>query len=187
MNEIVFKRPRGRPPKNPMVKQMEQTDALRPPVRDEDPRAAAARRAAELRAHGSAIEETTDKFYIPREIIPDGWEYNWKRHTVYGQEDPSYQIQLAREGWTAVPRSRHPDMMPYGSNSEIIFRDGQILMECPMEICEERRLQELRAARNQVRAKEAQLAGTPENTFTRDDPRVAPKIKKGYSPLAIPE
>ena len=44
-----------------------------------------------------------------------------------------------------------------------------------------------RRARDQVRAKEAQLAGTPEGTLTRDDPRVAPKIKKGYEPIPVEE
>ncbi len=185
-DQPIIKRPRGRPPKNPMVNKMEDTNDIRPPMRDEDPRAAAARRAAELRSH-AVIEDVTDKYYIDASIIPEGWHYEWKRHTVYGQEDPSYQIQLAREGWTPVPTSRHPEKMPMGSTSAVILLDGQILMECPLEIVEERRLHANRAARNQVRAKEAQLAGTPDGTLTRDDPRVAPKIKKAYSPVEIPE
>lgn len=166
---------------------MEETNDIRPPLRDEDPRAAAARRAAELRAHSEQLDDITDKYYIDPSIIPDGWAYNWKRHTIYGQEDPSYQIQLAKEGWTPVPRARHPEKMPHGSTSEVILLDGQILMECPLEIVEERRMLSQRAARNQVRAKEAQIAGTPEGTLSRDDPRVAPKIKKAYSPVEIPE
>lgn len=185
-DQPIIKRPRGRPPKYPKVDPMED-NSLRPPLRDEDPRAAAARRAAELRQHLGGLDEGTDEFYVDPSIIPDGWTYEWKRHTVYGQEDPTYQVYLARAGWTAVPASRHPEMMPMGSRDAVITRKGNVLMECPTEIVEERRRYDLRAARDQVRHKEAQIAGAPEGTLTRDDPRVAPKIKKSFSPAEIPE
>jgi len=35
--------------------------------------------------------------------------------------------------------------------------------------------------------KEQQLSATPEGTLSRDDPRVAPKIKKAYEAMPIPE
>jgi hypothetical protein len=162
----------------------------RPVVREDDPRARAAARAAELRGHLGDIDEGTDEFYVDPNMIPDGWTYEWKRHTVYGQEDPAYQVALARAGWTPVPADRcprHRAMMPMGSDSMIITRKGNILMECPTEIVDERRMADRRAARDQVRHKEAQIAGTPDGTLTRNDPRVAPKIKKGYSPVEIPE
>jgi hypothetical protein len=62
-----------------------------------------------------------------------------------------------------------------------------MLMERPSEITEEMRAIELRRARQQVRVKEQQLSATPDGTMSRDDPRVAPKIKKGYSPVDIPD
>ena len=77
-------------------------------------------------------------------------------------------------------------MMPKGWSSNIIERKGMVLMERPTEISEEIRSIELRRARQQVRVKEAQLAGTPEGTLSRDDPRVAPKIKKSFD-MPIPE
>jgi len=159
----------------------------RPPLRDDDPKERAKKRAAELRAHLGDLDEGTDDFYVDPESIPDGWTYEWKRHTVYGQEDPAYQVQLAREGWAPVPSSRHPAMMPAGSTDEVISRKGCILMECPTEIVMERRSLELRKARDQVRHKEAQLAGTPEGTMTRDHALVKPNIKKGYEPIPVPE
>ena len=178
-----FKRRPGRPPKNPVNNTMEET-ALRPSLREESTRDAAKRRAAELRAHSSEVTDaSSDKFYIPPEAIPDGWHYEFKMHTVYGQENPTYQIQLAREGWTAVPASRHPEMMPLGSTEQTILRDGLILMECPSEIVEERRASELRKARMQVRVKEQQLSGAPDGHFERNKPQ----IKKAYSPVEIPE
>lgn len=159
----------------------------RPALREEDPRARARKRAEELRSHIGELDEGTDEFYIEPESIPDGWTYEWKRHTVYGQEDPSYQVQLAREGWTAVPASRHPSMMPAGATEAVIMRKGCILMECPTEIILERKAIELKRARYQVTQKEAQLAGTPDGTMTRDHAKVRPNIKKGYEPIPVPE
>lgn len=161
--------------------------SLRPPMRTEDSREAAARRAAELRGHLGDVVDAQDDFYIPLDEIPDGWTYEWKRHSTYGQEDPSYQIQLLREGWEPVPVSRHPHMMPNDTSSNTILRKGMILMQCPTEIIDERRAAELRKARMQVRYKEQQIAGTPEGTMTRDDARVRPQIKKSYEAMPIPE
>lgn len=165
----------------------EDEDGLRPAMREEDPRARAAKRAAELRGHLGEVVDGTDEFYIDPSIIPEGWEYNWKRHTTYGMEDPAYQVALARAGWTAVPTFRHPEMMPHDTNAPYITRKGNILMECPKEIVEERRSAEVRKARMQVRAKEQQIAGTPDGTLSRDDARVRPQIKKSYEAMPIPE
>lgn len=160
---------------------------VKPPVREEDPKERARKRAAELRSHLGDLDEGTDDFYVNPSDIPEGWTYEWKRHTVYGAEDPAYQVQLARSGWSAVPASRHPSMMPHNTTESVILRKGLILMECPTEIVDERKRIDAKLARDQVRHKESQIAGTPEGTLTRDDPRVAPKIKKGYEPIPIPD
>lgn len=169
------------------VNEDQNVDVLRPAMREDDSRERARKRAEELRGHGGTVEETTDVFYVDPNSIPDGWTYEWKRHTVYGVEDPAYQIKLARDGWSPVPASRHPEMMPLGSAQETILRDGLILMECPAEIVSDRRRDELIKARQQVRYKEQQLAGTPEGTMTRDHARVKPSIKKSYEAMPIPE
>lgn len=160
---------------------------LRPSMRDDDPRARAAKRAAELRQHLGELDDGTDDFYVDPDSIPDGWTYEWKRHSTYGQEDPAYQVQLARDGWTPVPASRHPEMMPYNTTEQTILRKGLMLMECPTEIVQERKAIELRKARDQVRHKEAQIAGTPDGTMTRDHARVKPSIKKSFEAMPIPE
>lgn len=160
---------------------------LRPSMRDDDPRARAAKRAAELRQHLGELDDGTDDFYVDPDSIPDGWTYEWKRHSTYGQEDPAYQVQLARDGWTPVPASRHPEMMPYNTTEQTILRKGLMLMECPTEIVQERKMIELRKARDQVRHKEAQIAGTPDGTMTRDHARVKPSIKKSFEAMPIPE
>lgn len=161
--------------------------SMRPPLREDDPRTRAAKRAAELRGHLGEIDEGTDKFYVDPDSIPDGWTYEWKRHSTHGKEDPAYHVQLLRAGWSAVPADRHPEMMPDRGSYNTILREGMILMECPTEIVEDRRRIDLKNARDQVRYKESQIAGTPDGTMTRDHAKVRPSIKKGYEPMPIPE
>lgn len=160
----------------------------RAPMRDEESVARASARAAELREHLGDMDDGTDEFYVDPDIVPDGWGYEWKRHDVFGKEDPAYATHIARKGWTPVPASRHPEYMPSGSSASIIERKGMILMERPLEIIEEARSIELRKARQQMRQKEAQLNAAPSGQFPRDeDPRTAARINKTYEPMAIPE
>lgn len=157
-------------------------------VREEDSRARAARRALELRDHLGGMSEEVDQFYIPPHIIPDGWSYEWKRHTVLGKEDPTYQVRTAHRGWEPVPRSRHPEMMPENFPGNTILREGQILMERPKEITDEAKAADYRKAVGQVRGKEEQLGATPPGTLARDaDPRVRPSVKKAYESIPIPK
>lgn len=193
-------RRRGRPPRTvipeaPVVQETPVVEAtyetiverpsMRPSMREDDPRAAAARRAAEIRGHLGGMDEGTDEFAAPR--APDGWTYEWKRKTVLGQEDPAYQVHLARMGWEPVPTARHPEMMPGMGNYPTIERKGMTLMQRPSVISDEAREIELRKARQQVRAKEQQLNSAPEGQFERNDPRVRPTINKGYSPIDVPK
>lgn len=161
---------------------------MRPMMREEDPRVRAARRAAELRDHLGNMDEAPDDFYIPPSDIPSGWSYEWKRKTLLGQEDPAYQVQLAQKGWEAVPAYRHPSYMPVGYKGGTIERKGMILMERPLEITQEARDFEIRKARNQVRQKEAQLAGAPEGQFERNNKDSSlVKVKKSYEAMPIPK
>lgn len=151
----------------------------------EDPRERAARRIAEIRGHGALnSDDGTDKFYTPP--APDGWEYNWKRKSVMGYEDPAYLNNLERTGWEAVPATRHPEMMQKGYTGSI-ERDGQILMERPKEISDEVRHRDLIRARAQVNIKAGQMDPKGKGgIISRDDAQVAPKISKNYN-MAIPE
>jgi hypothetical protein len=159
---------------------------MRSEMRDESPVERAKRRAAEIKQHGAfSIEDNIDKFYINPDDVPEGWSYEWKRLTLLGKEDPSYQVNLARTGWEAVPAERHPSYMPEG-NFRHIERDGMILMERPKVLTDEARNVESRRARNQVRAKEEQLSSTPSGTMTREHQNVRPTVKKSYSPIPVP-
>lgn len=162
---------------------------LRETPREEDPRTRAARRAAELRDHGGVRGDGTDEFYIDPSDVPDGWEYEWKRRTVLGQEDPAYQVQTARAGWEPVPAGRHPAFMPMGGKHATIERKGMVLMERPKEISDAARATDLRNARNQVRQKEQQLNSAPDGQFGRQksDGSSLAKINKSYEPIPVPK
>jgi len=157
-------------------------------TREEDPRTRAARRALELQAHGAGDTDEVDKFFIDPKIIPEGWSYEWKTFTVLGAENPGYQVNLARQGWEAVPARRHPEMMPMNHKGNTIEREGQILMERPAVITDAAKARDLRRAREQVNQKEAQLAGAPVGTFDRDNKGTPmANIKRSYEPMQIPK
>ena len=161
---------------------------LRPTMREEDPRTRAARRAAEIRNHLGSMDEGTDDFYIDPQDVPEGWAYEWKRKTLLGQEDPAYQVQLARMGWEPVPASRHPAYMPDNGRHATIERKGMILMERPLELSEEARNLELRKARQQVRSKEEQLNAAPQGHFDRNNKNASlVKVGKSYEAIPVPK
>ena len=126
--------------------------------------------------------ENRDKFWAP--LPPSGWDYQWKRKLIYGMEDPSYQVELARNGWDPVPLSRHPEMMPKGWTGTTIEVDGQVLMERPMVLTQEARLRESRAARESVLTKEAQLRDTRKGDLGK---REVNAFSKSREAIAIPD
>jgi len=162
--------------------------SMRPAMREEDPRTRAARRTAELLDHFGADETTYDDFYIPASDVPDGWEYQWKRKSLLGMEDPAYMVELYNRGWEPVPASRHPSYMPLGHTGKTIERKGMILMERPLEISRMYQQRALQAARNQVRQKEAQLSGAPDGHFDRNNKNSSlVNVKKSYEAMPIPK
>lgn len=179
---------RGRPPGaktggNAIETAIPRSEMRSAAPREDDPRARAAKRAAEIRGHRTeqSLDEN-DRFKVDMHEIPAGWTYEWKRKTIYGKEDPAYEVELMRGGWEPVPASRHPAMMPRGQY-ETIERDGMILMERPKELSDDVRAADLRRARLQVRSKESQLNASPDGTFERD----RPLVKKSYEQMPIPK
>jgi len=157
---------------------------------EEDSRTRAARRAAELHEHlGTGLDDDgVNEFYIDPRIIPDGWSYEWKRFTVLGAQDPSYQVSVAMKGWEAVPASRHPELMPDTYKGVTIERKGMMLMERPAVITAEAVAREHRKAVSQVRQKEEQLNGAPPGTFDRDNKGTKMvNVKRGFEPIAVPK
>lgn len=193
MNEAP--RRRGRRPKDAdsesqVIENAVPRAEMRSEMREEDSVERARRRSAELRGQLEHVNEGGDKFYIDPDMVPEGWAYEWKRRLLLGAEDPSHMVELARAGWEAVPLNRdnkHQAMMPNNWNGNTIERDGMILMERPAEVVEEARRRNDYLARKQVRDKEAQIAGTPDGTLTRDHAQTRPQIKKSYESVPIPK
>jgi hypothetical protein len=115
-------------------------------------------RLREIRANMPENADVNDRYRAP--AAPAGFTYEWKRRTIYNQEDPAYQVELMRQGWEAVPLDRHPEMMPHGWSGNTIEIDGLVLMERPTVLVEECRAREAREARLSVKTKEAQLSNT---------------------------
>lgn len=183
----------GRPPKTGTLDEAVVNMTNRPELREQlrpDHRDRAAQRTKELLEHlqDSDFDGTTDEFYFPTSMVPDGWTYDWKRWSVLNQEDPHYQTGLRQMGWDYVPASRHPEMMPLNSTDKFIMRKGLVLMERPAEITEMVKKRDLKKARDQVQRKEEQLTSPPPGQFNRnnkDDSLV--KVRRSYSPMPIPE
>jgi len=109
---------------------------------------------------------TLNRFHVDAWKIPPGWSYEWKRHTLAGQQDPAYAVEMAEQGWEAVPVDRHPEFMPSGWTGPIL-RDGMLLMERPIELTREAQEEDMANARMTVRINEARLNGTPAGSFDR--------------------
>lgn len=172
----------GRPP-------MRDTDWQKPTQpRDSESVARASARAQSLLENTDFDTTDTDKYKFDRSIIPDGWDYEWKRNTIYNAEDPAYQVSLAKMGWEPVPVKRHPEFMPYGFKGENIERDGLILMERPAEITEKVQRRDYQIAANQVQQNIKQLNKADSGQFERNhkgDSLV--KVKKSYEAVEIPD
>lgn len=126
-----------------------------------------------------------DAFYIPPEIIPKGWDYQWNVITVVGQEQTALMLGMSENGWRPVPAGRHRGMyMPanYPENGEIL-REGQRLEERPMVLTLEARAEERMKADRLMRDQQEQLGLTQKmpNGFSRHNPNLRRMEKSGTS------
>lgn len=140
-------------------------------------------RLREIRAQGGDLDEYRDRLWAP--TPPDGWDYQWCVRAVLNQEDPAKHVELQRQGWSPVPRRRHPEMMPQGWTGDTIENGGLVLMERPLTLTLEARERERRAALAAVREKEAQLGMTPKGHIARESRHTG--VRKSYEAIAIPD
>lgn len=138
-------------------------------------------RLRKIREEGLDVDEYRDRLWAPE--APEGFEYEWKVVAILNMEDPKSIAENARQGWEAVPRIRHPEMMPAGWPGATIEQGGLVLMERPKVLCDEARERQHRESRQLVRTKEQQLGASPQGTFERSGKGVS----KQYAPISIPE
>lgn len=143
------------------------------------------RRASAVGRDGKLLSRTraivADPFHVPRELVPDGWDYQWNPHEVLGMPfsviERNMALAMHQNGWTPVPAGRHPGMwMPHGTppNSAIVL-DGLRLDERPKVLTEEARRDDFEAAVGQVRAKIDEYSVVSKSLpdgFTRDNQRL---------------
>ena len=152
---------RGRPRNADRIPQHVAPAAAREPEREtahEQPR-------VRTRQRQSTVND--DPFYIPVEEIPEGSSYEWKRFSNVGQEDPFYIAQMRRQGWEPVDPKRHPNWVPPGYNQPNIIKNGQILMERPIELTRQAQAENRQLAKQQTVEAEQRLGMTPKDTLTR--------------------
>lgn len=178
-DEAPVKRGRGRPPKAKVEVKAE-------------PAQPKAKKAVRMDYIDQAkLEDESDMLYIPPEIIPEGMRYNWKTYSVLGQPQNRRFGRFQTTGWEPVPASRHPGLFtPHGYEGMIEY-DGLVLMEKPEEMCQATEAREQMKARDQVRAKEAQLRGGHLDGIGFDTRHPSAlrtnRVGKSYEKIDIPE
>lgn len=134
-----------------------------------------------------------DPFYVPPEIIPPGWTYEWKTRTVYNWEHTQHQVTMAMNGWEPVPAERHDGLfMPKGYDGPI-ERGGQILMERDdrltaqsREIDRQNALAPVRASRQMAGLAASQMSGVDAGNvgdFSHAAAANASRVRVGRAPV----
>jgi hypothetical protein len=193
MAEEIIKNAAGRPPRTGDVSSVPEIE--RAPLRVElhekvDHLARAKQRVSALQDQlNSLSSDSADEFYIPKEIIPDGWTYEWKRWSVLNAEDPHYINSLRRTGWDFVPSERHPELLPLNSTEKILLHKGMVLMERPKEVTDFFTKKNVSMAQEQIESREEQLTNPPQQgQFERSNKgRPLTKVNKTWEKMPIPD
>lgn len=176
------KRTRGRPPKVAREIAKEPIrETVREPVRSGTREVVGRDGKALSRKRGGNV----DRFYIPPHIVPYGWTYEWKRESLFGQEDTAHLIHMQENGWRPVMAETHPGyFMPEGYKGAI-RRDGLIMMERPAELTEEARNEERAAAKYLMEAQKEQLGLQLPKGFSGEHKGVQPRVRTSYEPADV--
>lgn len=92
-----------------------------------------------------------DKFHVPGNEIPVGWDYQWNPVTILNQEQVAQQNQHYENGWRPVPADRHAGRWTRPGHTGDIVVEGLRLEERPESLSEEARIEGEMKARRQVR------------------------------------
>lgn len=153
----------------------DQRDVAREPVRATEETRVPTRRAG-------GTED--NPFFIDPKVIPPGVTYEYKRHTTLGQVDEDHLIAMREMGWTPVPAKRHPHMTFEGGSAKgHILKRGMILMERPVQLTQEARMEDNQRAKSQVRDQERRLGVAGQGQFDR----TLAKTGRTFENVPIPE
>lgn len=93
-----------------------------------------------------------DPFDIPREIIPEGYSYQWNVVTVTGNAEICLDqgLGMYENGWRPVPAQRHPGLFIARGKTGDIVRGGLRLEERPVALTEEAQREHVRDAKRLI-------------------------------------
>ncbi len=115
----------------------------------------------------------SNQLYVDPRIIPEGYTYEWKAESIYGQPNTEHMVELRENHWRAVPASRHPELAAAGDT--VIRRAGTVLHERPSYLTEEAQMEQIEDSLKPLRQKEELMYGTPPS-----HPNSLPRDKRGY-------
>lgn len=128
--------------------------------------------------------DDVDAFFVPPELIPQGWVVQWHNLTIMGMpERPETTIRHLENGWQVAPAKLFQKMLPPGYSDDKIVRGGQILMMRPKHLTDQALAEERAKAINVRRTQERKLSMTPTDTFER----VQGSVKTSYERMEIPD
>lgn len=122
-----------------------------------------------------------DQFYVDLSKKPPNMSYEWRRKTVFGQEDRESQVIDAENGWRPVPPSRHPETFGENAEGEYGVKSGLILCERPAAMTEDARAQDAADAEAQKMDESRRLGLSPEGTFERVRDRRITRVRRSYA------
>ena len=135
-----------------------------------EPSRAAVRSGQVIGRNGEILSRTipdgsADSFHVPREIVPDGWQYQWNTVSVHGSADVAlrHMNTMYANGWRPVPAERHAGRYTAVGHKGDIIVEGLRLEERPKVLTEEAVAQDQRKALQQVRDRDQALMGGKAN------------------------
>lgn len=108
-------------------------------------------------------DETPDRLRIPKELFPDGMDFQWVTDSIFGQPQPQRRSTFEKAGWTPVHNGDFDGLLdgrftPAGTDGELKV-DGVVLMARPLEYSKKAKIRDRRQALEQVAIKEQSLKG----------------------------
>lgn len=112
------------------------------------------------------VKGAIDYYNMAHGLQPSDAIYQWKTFSIYGQEQKDRQLLYSENGWSAVPADRagHQHLPSVGNH---IVHEGLMLMEQPIALYREARLEEERAHQEQLRTARRSVAETPSGQMDR--------------------
>lgn len=124
-------------------------------------------------------------FEVPMEIVPDGMVYQWFAYEVFGQPNKQLTTNAERNGWRAVPASRHEGIWTSAGFEGPIEVGGQRLYELPETEAYNRHRGMYLKAKMQKQNANSMLSIAPQGTGPRNHPGVRPQVSVSREALPI--